>query len=77
MMKNKSHSPPTQEQVVFGYLSCSLPPGSILRPLQVSLYINGLPLVCTGRDVQLYADDTVIYVQRPKNKQRLNSVQQR
>ncbi len=36
--------------------------GSILGPLLFSLFINDLPSVCTGCEVQMYADDTFIYV---------------
>lgn len=44
-----------------------LPQGSILGPLLFSLYINDLPTVCTGSAIQMYADDTVVYV-HAKNK---------
>lgn len=36
--------------------------GSISRPLVFSSYINELPGVCNGFDIQMYTDDKVIYV---------------
>jgi len=38
-----------------------IPQGSVLGPLLFSLYINDLPQQCEGIEVQMYADDTVIF----------------
>ncbi len=52
------------------YLSCStgVPQGSILGPILFSLYVNDLPTVCPDVNLQLYADDAVLYV-HAKSKQ--------
>ena len=52
------------------YLTCNIgvPQGSILGPIFFGLYINDLPLVCPSVNIQMYADDTVLYV-HGKNKQ--------
>lgn len=46
-----------------------VPQRSILGLLLFSLYINDLPLVCPSADIQMYADDTVLYVYVRKSQQ--------
>ncbi len=48
------------------------PKGSILGPILISLYINDLPLVCSSVSIQMYADDTVLYVHAKNKKQAAN-----
>ncbi len=43
-------------------MSAGVPQGSILGPLLFSLYVNDLPNVCLISDIQMYADDTVVFV---------------
>ncbi|KAK0142318.1 putative RNA-directed DNA polymerase from transposon X-element [Merluccius polli] len=52
------------------YLNCNIgvPQGSILGPILFSLYINDLPSICPTVSIQMYADDTVLYI-HTKNKQ--------
>ncbi len=52
------------------YLNCNIwvPQGSILGPILFSLNINDLQLVCPYVSIQMYADDTIVYV-HAKNKQ--------
>lgn len=48
------------------HLSTGIPQGSVLGPLLFSLYINDLPSVCPDTNIQMYADDTVIYLHGSK-----------
>lgn len=43
-------------------LSAGVPQGSILGPLLFSLYVNDFPNVCFNSNIQMYADDTVVFV---------------
>lgn len=43
--------------------------GSVLGPLLFSLCINDLPSVCSDVEIQLYADDVVIYAHGSTNQQ--------
>ncbi len=38
-----------------------VPQGSILGPLLFSLYMNDLPAICEDVEIEMYADDTVVY----------------
>ena len=43
-------------------ITCGVPQGSVLGPLFFILYVNDVQKAVTGVNLQLYADDTVIYV---------------
>ncbi len=45
-----------------------IPPGSVLGLLLFSIYVDDLPAICADAHIQMYADDTVIYV-HSKSKQ--------
>lgn len=55
MVRVKNH----QSGVI--YLA-GVPQGSILGPLSFSLHENNLPNVCLNSNIQMYADDTVVFV---------------
>lgn len=43
-------------------LSTGVPQGSILGPVLFTLYVNNLPCVCPNTNIQMFADDTGIFV---------------
>ncbi len=43
-------------------INIGIPQGTILGPILFSVYINDLSDVCPDASLQMYADDTVIYV---------------
>lgn len=43
-------------------IKTGIPQGTILGPVLFSLYVNELPEVCPEVGLQMYADDTVVYV---------------
>jgi len=49
-------------------LSTGVPQGSILGPLLFFMYINDLPLAFTEVRVQMYADNTVLYMELQKQQ---------
>lgn len=61
------------------YMSCPLrvPQRSIMGPNLILLYINDLPEHCLHVDVQLYADDNVIFSEQSLRKQHKCSLGER
>lgn len=47
------------------HLFSGVPQGSILGPLLFCMYINDLPRVCPEVNIQMYTDDTVLYIHGP------------
>lgn len=48
--------------------------GIFLKPLLFSFYINQFPEACGGADIQMHADDAVIYVQTLDKQQAASEV---
>ena len=43
------------------FVSCGVPPSSIIAPLLFILYINDLPMTVSGCGIYVYADDPTLY----------------
>ena len=54
---------------------CGVPQGSVLGPLFFILYINDVQNAVNGANVQLYADDTVIYASGPTAEETARKLQ--
>ena len=54
---------------------CGVPQGSVLGPLFFILYVNDVKNAVKSADIQLYADDTVIYVSGKNTVDAISKVQ--
>ncbi len=59
---NPNHTQINTHISSLGDCSTGVPQGSTLGPLLFSLYLNDFPDVCPDVHIQMFADDTVIYV---------------
>ena len=71
----------SQRTLANGYLSdrnkvsCGVPQGSVLGPLFFILYVNDMQFAVKGANIQLYADDTVIFASGKDVKQTVEIMQ--
>ena len=71
----------TQQTLAYGILSkeltvsCGVPQGSVLGPLFFILYINDVQMALRGSNLQLYADDTVIFEAGQNHNEAVGKIQ--